>query len=208
MLKQFKQLKSFAQDPLSFITNQRKEQGDFFTVNLGIKKIHFACHPKYAKAILGIKADQFQKSRLIFDKIRPITGRRGLVQLENDEWVRMRKITNDIFQRQYMARYLEMMIYYIDKECERIDESPVINIMPETHLVNNANVNTRLIQKKIDKVIAFSWLMATTEDKRAYQNKKLRLRILHFCLDRLYQLCVRSEKIHLKFLRKLHGLSI
>jgi 2-polyprenyl-6-methoxyphenol hydroxylase-like FAD-dependent oxidoreductase len=32
----------------------------------------------------------------------------------------------------------------------------------EKHLVNNANVNTRLIQKKIDKVIAFSWLMATT----------------------------------------------
>jgi len=69
-------------------------------------------------------------------------------------------------------------------------------------------VNTRLIQKKIDKVIAFSWLVATTEDKRAYQNKRLGLRILHFCLDRLYQLCVRSEKIHLKFLQKLHGISI
>ena len=54
--------------------------------------------------MLGIKSDQFQKSRLIFNKIRPITGRRGLVQLENDEWTRMRKITNEIFQRQYMAQ--------------------------------------------------------------------------------------------------------
>jgi len=72
----------------------------------------------------------------------------------------------------------------------------------------NTNVNTRLIQKKIDELIAFSWLMATTEDKRAYQNKKLKLRILHFCLDKLYQICVKSEKVHLKFLRKLHGISI
>jgi len=78
----------------------------------------------------------------------------------------------------------------------------------EKHLVNDAHLNTRLIQRKIDKIITFSWLMATTEDKRAYQNKNLGLRILHFCLDRLYQLCVRSEKIHLKFLRKLHGISI
>ena len=81
-------------------------------------------------------------------------------------------------------------------------------VLLEKHLASDANVNTRLIQKKIDKVIAFSWLVATTEDKRAYQNKRLGLRILHFCLDRLYQLCVRSEKIHLKFLQKLHGISI
>ena len=129
MLKQFKQLKSFIKDPLSFITNQRREQGDFFTVNLGIKKIHFACHPNYAEAMLGMRADQFQKSRLIFNKILPITGKRGLVQLENDEWARMRKMTNDIFQRKYMARYQEMMIYYLDKECEKIDGAPVVNIM-------------------------------------------------------------------------------
>jgi len=129
MLKQLKQLKSFIQDPLIFITNQHKEQGDFFTMNFGIKKIHFACHPKYAEAMLGAKADQFHKSRLIFNKIRPITGRRGLVQLENNEWTRMRKITNDIFQRQYMARYPEMMIYYLDKECEKIGREAVINIM-------------------------------------------------------------------------------
>jgi len=129
MLKQFKQLKSFTQDPLLFITNQRKEQGDFFTVNLGIKKIHFACHPQYAEAMLGIKADHFQKSRLIFNKIRPITGRQGLVQLENEKWARMRKITNEIFQRQYMARYPEMMIYYLDKECDKIDGAATINIM-------------------------------------------------------------------------------
>ena len=129
MLKQFKQLRSFTQDPLAFITNQRKEQGDFFTVHLGIKKIHFACYPKYAEAMLGMKTDQFQKSRLIFNKIRPITGRRGLVQLENDEWARMRKITNEIFQRQYMARYPEMMIYFLDKECEKIDGADAVNIM-------------------------------------------------------------------------------
>jgi cytochrome P450 len=129
MLKQFKQLRSFTQDPLIFITNQRKEQGDFFTMNLGIKKIHFACHPKYAEAMLGMKTDQFQKSRLIFNKIRPITGKRGLVQLENDDWTRMRKITNEIFQRQYMARYPEMMIYYLDKECEKIDGAAAVNIM-------------------------------------------------------------------------------
>lgn len=129
MLKQFKQLRSFTQDPLVFITNQRKERGDFFTMNLGIKKIHFACHPNYAEVMLGIRSDQFQKSRLIFNKIRPITGRFGLVQLENDDWSRMRKMTNDIFQRQYMARNQEMMSHYLDKECEKIDKAPVINIM-------------------------------------------------------------------------------
>lgn len=78
----------------------------------------------------------------------------------------------------------------------------------DRYLINKTNLNTRLIQKKIDKIIAFSWFMATTEDKRTKRDKNLKLHILHFLLDRLYQICVRSKKIHLKFLRKLHGMSL
>lgn len=124
----FRQLAAFINNPLFFIEQQHQTQGDFFSLRLGFKSIHFACHPRYAEALLGVNADRFQKSRLIFDKIRPITGRRGLVQLEGDEWTRMRKITNEIFQRQYMAQYPAMMNHYADWISQQIAPCSSINI--------------------------------------------------------------------------------
>lgn len=76
----------------------------------------------------------------------------------------------------------------------------------ESSLAKQSKFNTHRIQKKIDRILLLPWLMATTEDKRGQPRKTTSLRCTHYCIDKLFQLCVRYEKMHLAFLRFLHGI--
>ena len=114
-------LKQFIRNPIEFTTEIQKAHGDFFPLYLGHKKFYFAYLPEHAKQILGTHANHYKKSRLIFDKITPITGMRGLVQLEGPEWLAIRKITNEITQRQAINEYLPILNQYLDKIIPTLD---------------------------------------------------------------------------------------
>jgi cytochrome P450 len=108
-------LTQFMRNPLLFTEEMHEKHGDFFLLHLGHKKFYFAYHPDHAEKILGHNADRYIKSRLIFDKIRPITGMRGLVQLEGAEWSEIRKITNEIIQKPAINEYLPILNHYLDE---------------------------------------------------------------------------------------------
>lgn len=96
------------------------QNGDFYSLYLGHKKFHFACHPDLAESILNSQVHEYQKSRLIFDKIMPITGKKGLVQLEGEEWKEMRRITSEVFQKKYLDNYVDVINAYTDELVEQI----------------------------------------------------------------------------------------
>lgn len=78
-------LREFRRDPIALMDELQLRHGDLVVLRLGPKRIFFCFHPSHAEQILKRRADQYRKSQLIFRKIRPLTGPRGLVQLEGDE---------------------------------------------------------------------------------------------------------------------------
>ncbi len=132
MLSAIHNLRCFVRDPLLFMNNQHKIHGDFFSVYLGHKRFHFARHPVLAEHVLATHVSDYRKSRLIFDKIKPITGDDGLVQLEGSAWQDMRDITSEMFHKQHLDRYLVIINQYaeklIDDLMQEIQRGAVVDI--------------------------------------------------------------------------------
>lgn len=110
-----KNARNFTHDPLSFMHEMHDRHGELFSLYLGYKKFHFMCHPEAAEHVLNTYANHYRKSRLIFDKIKPITGNSGLVQLEGDDWDQMRQLTSEVFHRAYLDYYVSIITQYTDK---------------------------------------------------------------------------------------------
>ncbi len=113
----------FIHHPLTFMEAIHVQHGDLFSFKLGKKSVHFAYHPQHAEEILGTKSEHYQKSKLVFDKIKPITGKKGLVQLAHHEWEIMRKHTNEIFQRYYLENFIPVINTYADVIVKNIKSS-------------------------------------------------------------------------------------
>lgn len=129
-------LRLFLKTPIAFMADIHKTHGDFFSLYLGHKKFHFAFHPDHAQHFLLSNADRYKKSRLIFNKIKPITGENGLVQLEDDAWTEMRKRTSESFQNKYFDEYLTIIneyadqtVFEIEKYCDMKQQFDISNIM-------------------------------------------------------------------------------
>jgi cytochrome P450 len=106
--KALSNLFNFMRRPIPFMHSLWQKNGDLFSLYLGHKKFHFVYHPKIAAEFLCHRAENYQKSCLIFDKIEPITGKQGLVQLEGDKWQHMRKLTNILFHKQSLAETISI----------------------------------------------------------------------------------------------------
>lgn len=80
----------FLKDPISFAkklnNNSSKE------VYLGHKKFIYIYKPEVALKILSKHSDIFLQNKMIFSRIKPVTGEKGLVQLQGEESLKMRKL--------------------------------------------------------------------------------------------------------------------
>lgn len=122
VLESVNNLQSFMRDPLSFTSDRRQKHGDAFSIYLGPKKFHFISHPDLAEKILINNAASYRKSRIIFNKIIPITGEQGIVQLEGSEWQRLRKQTGPLFSREAFNAYPDIISHYLDQAVAELDE--------------------------------------------------------------------------------------
>lgn len=120
-------LRQFIRDPLLFMQNEHANRGDYFSLHLGHKKFHFLKHPNDIQHVLDSEVSHFRKSRLIFNKIKPITGENGLVQLEGENWQTMRGITSEVFHRQYLDRYVQIINEYTDDLITAFKLNPTID---------------------------------------------------------------------------------
>lgn len=100
-----------------------EKNGDFFPVKLGHKTFYFVCSPEIAGEFLCHRADNYLKSRLIFNKIRPITGKKVLVQLEGEYWEEIRHVTN----QQFYQRSLEQIIPILNANVQAMENNLLAN---------------------------------------------------------------------------------
>src|SRR4051794_35864524 len=93
-LRSVRYLWEFKKDPIALMAELQRAHGDSYQLSLGHKRLIFCFHPDHAEHVLRIRADRYVKSRLIFDKITPLTGKKGLVQLEGSVGMDQRHLTS------------------------------------------------------------------------------------------------------------------
>jgi len=80
----------FLKDPISFAKKLNNNSSK--TVYLGHKKFIYIYKPEVAFKILSKHSDIFLQNKMIFSRIKPVTGEKGLVQLQGEESLKMRKL--------------------------------------------------------------------------------------------------------------------
>ena len=106
MLQSIAHSAQFYLNPIAFLTKCQEQNGDYHRGVLGGKTIHFLFDPKLARAVLSDPLT-FVKTKFVYDKIKPITGATGLVQIEGEEGLKLRHAFNNFFQTSFLERYLE-----------------------------------------------------------------------------------------------------
>lgn len=97
-MKAIENLRTFMKEPLSLIAELQRE-GDVVRCRLGPKPFVFIFDPDLAHHVLVTKAQAYPQSRMVFDRITPVTGRKGLVQLSGEESKRARTQARPLFSK-------------------------------------------------------------------------------------------------------------
>ncbi len=119
-IERFTHLAAFSHHPLLFIQRMHEKKGDYFQTHFLHKTFHFTCDPDHVAIILGSHAHHFQKATTIFSKIEPVTGPRGLVQLEGACWQKLRRETDTLFRHPAMQHYPAIIDRYLKKMCTKL----------------------------------------------------------------------------------------
>jgi cytochrome P450 len=83
-LKAITNLTAFLAEPVAFM-REVAAGGQAKRVHLGPKRFVFVFSPEAAQEILIKRAPIYAQNRTVFDRIQPVTGKRGLVQLSGEE---------------------------------------------------------------------------------------------------------------------------
>lgn len=84
-------------DPLEYLRNSNKKYGARQTLSLPFNRIHLLHTPEAASHALLTKRQKYGKCAKVFDKIQPLTGKTGIVQLEGPEWKKLRAEYSKMF---------------------------------------------------------------------------------------------------------------
>lgn len=125
MFQALENLKRFQSDPIAFIN--ALDCGTISRVPLGHKRFHFIFDEEAAAHVLLKNVSNYKKSRLIFDKIVPITGKKGIVQLEDEEWNLWRFRSGPMFSKEAINGYSEIINYNLAQALKKLDAAALLN---------------------------------------------------------------------------------
>ncbi len=97
LFKPFLQLTGFMADPVQFMQDLFTTGHKIQRVRLGIKHFVFVSDPDAAQEILVRRSHIYIQNRTVFDRIKPVTGKRGLVQLSGHESKKARIQSRPLF---------------------------------------------------------------------------------------------------------------
>lgn len=134
VLPSIKYLMRFGSDPVGTMRRIRKSYGDFAVVKLGTKRVFFCFHPDLVSDVFKTNQTAFRKSRIVFDQIIPLTGKRGLVQLEGKDGLTHRRLTIPPFSSANLATYLprfkENFISFESEIRPHLDSGSIFDLAP------------------------------------------------------------------------------
>jgi len=104
----------FSRDPIAFLSSCLQQHGDYQLTYLGRNRVFLVFDPNIARLILS-DALTFTKTKFVYDKIKPITGATGLVQIEGEAGLKLRQAFNGFFTQASLDCYLDSARAIIEK---------------------------------------------------------------------------------------------
>jgi cytochrome P450 len=105
---------NFSRSPLRFLSSSQEKYGDYHVTRLGLNNVHLLFDPVHARAVLSDPLS-FIKTRFVYDKIKPITGSTGLVQIEGEPGLKLRAAFNQFFKQSAIDTYLARAKQIVDR---------------------------------------------------------------------------------------------
>jgi enediyne biosynthesis protein E7 len=121
-------LTSFMADPVSFMRACVKDGGEITRRKLGPKNFVFVFNPEAAQEILVKRASVYVQNRTIFDRIKPVTGDKGLVQLAGSESQKGRAKSRGMFTKESLDEVRTFIADYTNELLEKIGPSATIDV--------------------------------------------------------------------------------
>lgn len=123
-------IKPFAQDLLNFMTDNRKEHGDFVHFKLGPIDSYLVSRPHLIRQILVTDQNKFIKNRSFWKHFKGVFGL-GLLTNEGDSWRTHRKLSAPAFQPKRIANYADFMVQYTQDMMAKWQEGQDIELHDE-----------------------------------------------------------------------------
>ena len=120
-MKKIKQLRQFIQHPVNFLDQLKANSPELVQeVYLGPKRFVVVFDPDVASGILMQKSERYLQNRAIFGKIKPVTGNRGLVQLQGLESREFRKTARELFTPKNLSQLKLIIEKYADENIDAL----------------------------------------------------------------------------------------
>lgn len=123
-------LHEFMKDPVKFLDVRHfHNPAPLQEIYLGPKRFILVFDPEVAQTILIQKSDIYVQSRNVFDRIKPVTGKKGLVQLEGSESRNYRRMSRPLFAAHNMERLNHIVASYIEETLDGLKPGSPVDIM-------------------------------------------------------------------------------
>jgi len=120
-------LQAFLHGPTSFLRGLAARGGGVQRRRLGTKQFVFVFDPEAAQEVLVQRAAVFPQSRLIFDRIRPVTGKRGLVQLAGEASRGGRARSRSLFTEEALRSAAQAVEELTSRKLRELEGRPAVD---------------------------------------------------------------------------------
>jgi cytochrome P450 len=124
----FKSLTQFMADPVSFMKICADSGNEISRHRLGPKNFVFVFNPEAAQEILVKRPNTYVQNRTIFDRIQPVTGKKGLVQLSGSESQQARAKSRPLFTKNPMEEARGFIENYTAELLQKLGPSANIHV--------------------------------------------------------------------------------
>ncbi|WP_374077960.1 cytochrome P450 [Bdellovibrio bacteriovorus] len=132
MLSPVSNLTDFMSEPLEFMRNlAQKDHGRPQCLYIGPKRFVFTFDPESAQEILIKRADIYVQNRTVFDRIQPVTGKKGLVQLSGQESREGRMKSRSMFSTSGLESVRAIIENYCEEFLGRVKNQASIDVTEE-----------------------------------------------------------------------------
>lgn len=121
-------LTRFMADPVHFIQSYADNGPEIQSCRMGPKNFVFVFSPEAAQEILVKRASTYVQNRTIFDRIKPVTGKKGLVQQAGRESQEARAKTRPMFTKNPMEEARELIETYTGELLAKIGNTATMDV--------------------------------------------------------------------------------
>lgn len=117
-------LLEFQRDPFEFFDKHKpKNTTAPVELNLGFRRFFFCYHPDHAQHILQDQKHKYDKSSLVLEKIKALSGPQGLIQLVGEDAMRVRNTSAKLMSNEGMDRLIQKVDKFVEEIFPVIDKA-------------------------------------------------------------------------------------